>query len=133
MAALRAALTTPVAVADGPESPQAVLIAPGALEPAPDLAGARSILSAVHLASYRTQQNARAGWRELQAGHGDMLAGLEPRLAEIDLGERGVFLRLKAGPLDTPEAAQALCSRLPQASAWCAPVDFTGDALAGVQ
>ena len=97
--------------------------------PAPDLTGARSLLSAVHLASYRNLRNAEAGWRELQVAESEVLAGLEPRLAEADLGERGVFLRLKAGPLDSPDAAAALCARLEAAGHWCAPVDFNGRML----
>ena len=97
--------------------------------PAPDLTGARSLLSAVHLASYRNLRNAEAGWSELQGAQSEALAGLEPRLAEADLGERGVFLRLKAGPLDSPEAAAALCARLEAAGHWCAPIDFNGRML----
>ncbi len=100
-----------------------------ALAPAPDLTGARSLLSAVHLASYRDPRNAQAGWRELLASEPEALAGLEPRLAQTDLGERGIFLRLKAGPFDSPEAAGAHCARLEADGHWCAPVDFSGRML----
>jgi hypothetical protein len=126
MAALQRALlaATPMA-SQAITSPAAEM----ALAAAPDLTGARSLLSAVHLASYRNLQNAEAGWRELQAEAPGVLAGLEARLAQADLGERGVFLRLKAGPLDSPDAAAALCARLEAAGQWCAPVDFAGQPL----
>lgn len=126
MAALERALLIDAPMASQMNASQSAEMA---LAPAPDLTGARSLLSAVHLASYRNPQNAEAGWRELQADAPDALAGLEARLAEADLGERGVFLRLKAGPLDSPDAAAALCARLEAAGHWCSPVDFGGRPL----
>lgn len=131
MAALRAALTAPD-VADvqlhGSEATVSMPAEPR-VDPAPDLSGARSVMSAVHLASYRLEEHAAPGWRELQAQAPALTAGLEPRLSQVDLGERGVFLRLKAGPLDAPEAARALCARFEAAGFWCAPTDFDGAAL----
>ncbi|MCR9128517.1 MAG: hypothetical protein NXI12_03265 [Alphaproteobacteria bacterium] len=109
-----------------PQNSQAVNAEPG---PMPDLDGARSVMSAVHLASYRIADRAGSGWRELQAEHPALLSGLEARLAPVELGERGVFLRLKAGPLDSPDAARALCARFEAAGAWCAPSDFNGERL----
>ena len=137
MAALTAALTgsAPDAEPAG-EAARAPAIASPAWAPArsspppaPDLSRARSVMSAVHLASYRERRHAGPGWRALQGQAADLLAGLEPRLVEVDLGERGRFLRLKAGPLDSFEAARALCARLEAAGLWCAPSDFTGEAL----
>ena len=100
-----------------------------ALRPAPDLNGARSVLSAVHLASYREAGNAAAGWSQLRAARPDDLAGLRARLFAVDLGARGRFLRLKAGPLDTRAAAEGLCARMNESGDWCAVTDFTGTPL----
>lgn len=129
MAALRAALTAPapedVAVSDPDRETRPVAAPPAA----PDLTGARSVMSAAHLASYRLQDNAAPGWRELQERFPDALSGLTARLATVDLGDRGVYLRLKAGPLDSPEAANALCARLEAAGSWCATDDFSGEPL----
>jgi cell division septation protein DedD len=96
------------------------------LGPAPDLSGGRSIMSAVHLASYRQAEHAGTGWRELQAQAPALLSGLQARIAPVDLGERGEFLRLKAGPLDSQDAARALCAELEAAGLWCMPSDFNG-------
>ncbi|MGY6627574.1 MAG: SPOR domain-containing protein [Oceanicaulis sp.] len=93
--------------------------------PAPDLAGARSILHGVHLTSYRDPVHVAAGWRALQ-GTVPSLEGLSARVAPADLGERGVYLRLKAGPFDSRDAAQAWCARLQAGGHWCQPADFTG-------
>jgi len=93
--------------------------------PAPDLTGARSILHGVHLTSYRDAAHVEAGWRALQ-GTLPSLEGLSARVAPADLGERGVYLRLKAGPFDNRDAAQSWCARLQAEGHWCQPVDFTG-------
>lgn len=103
-----------------------VLNAPG---PAPDLSDGRSIMSAVHLASYRRMDHAGPGWRALQTTYPELLSGLAARVSQADLGDQGVFLRLKAGPLDSPDAARSLCARLQAAGLWCAPTDFNGDSL----
>ncbi|WP_158272156.1 SPOR domain-containing protein [Marinicauda salina] len=97
--------------------------------PAPDLEGSASLLYAIHLASYRGVETLEAGWSQLRAAHPE-LAELRPRMARVDLGERGVFLRLKAGPFDTAEAAQAACRRIGASEDWCATADFTGEPLA---
>lgn len=98
--------------------------------PAPDLAGARSILHGVHLTSYRDPAHVAAGWRALQ-GTLPSLEGFSARVAPADLGERGVYLRLKAGPFDTRDAAQAWCAQAQAGGHWCQPVDFTGEPVSG--
>lgn len=109
-------------------APQAAAPEPEPL-PAPDLTGARSILYGVHLTSYRDAAHVAAGWRALQ-GTLPVLDGLSARVAPADLGERGVYLRLKAGPFDSRDGAQALCARLQAEGYWCQPVDFTGEPVA---
>lgn len=128
MAALERALQ-PVAVAEA-QAGQVPAEQAAIIGPAPDLSGARSIMSAVHLASYRQREHADSGWTQLRAAAPDLLSGLEPRLSEVDLGERGLFMRLKAGPLDSPEAASRLCAALESAGHWCVPTDFSGAPLA---
>jgi hypothetical protein len=126
MAALESALIRP----DAPQPERLVNVAsPQALTAAPDLTDAQSLMSAVHLASYREHANLVAGWSNLQAEAPEALGDLQARVSEVDLGERGVFLRLKAGPLDSPAAARALCAQLDSAGHWCAPTDYSGALL----
>jgi hypothetical protein len=126
MSALEAALTQPSQMQmPRDRQPSYTTQTPGA---APDLTGARSVMSAVHLASYREPVHAVRGWAELEARHG-ALAGLEARVSQVDLGDRGVFLRLKAGPFDTPAAARQVCDGIKTSGAWCVVTDFTGEAL----
>jgi hypothetical protein len=118
MAALEAALAPAPPAVPAPPAPPA----------APSLVDGRSVLSAVHVASYRDRDTAGRGWTLLSDRFG-ALAGRSARVQRVDLGERGVFLRLKAGPYDTPDAAEAACAEVRASGDWCAVTDFSGEAL----
>lgn len=117
---------------DAPEAeaePEPSPAASGDLAPAPDLDGSRSLLHAVHIASYRTPEQVREGWDVLSARHA-VLSRLEPRMDAADLGERGAYLRLKAGPFDDAAAARAACEQIEAAGDWCQATGFDGDRIA---
>ena len=95
--------------------------------PAPDLDGARSLMHAVHLTSYRRLEHAQVGWQQLLIQL-PALAGTQARLETIEL-EQGQFMRLKAGPLDSHEAAVSLCAQAEAVGLWCQPTHFTGSDL----
>lgn len=94
-----------------------------------DPASARSVLYALHLASYRSDDHAQQGWRLLQADAGATLAGLTPRIEVADLGSKGVYRRLKAGPFNTKAEAASRCEALRAAGHYCQLTDFAGRAL----
>jgi hypothetical protein len=62
----------------------------------------------VQLGSLRTQSLARTEWQRLRKRYAESLGGLELSLQEVDLGERGTFFRVQAGPLTDAEA-KAVC------------------------
>lgn len=98
----------------------------GAFKPAPMLANSRSLYHAVQLGAYRSEARAMAGWHELQAqAHGE-LAGLSTRTERVDLGSKGVFYRLKAGPFASSSEAMARCHSLAANGIACLGTDFTG-------
>lgn len=67
----------------------------------------------VQLASFRTEREARQAWDKLQKAYGEVLAEFRSEVARVDLGgERGVYHRLRVGPLTGRDAAFALCNRL---------------------
>lgn len=51
---------------------------------------------AVHLASYRSHEEAQAGWEKLSRKYGKQFAGLQPMLVEVDT-VAGPFVRLMVG------------------------------------
>lgn len=88
-----------------------------------------SVLFGVHLASYKTMNKARSGWQELQRKFPDELGLLEPRVEEVSIPERGVFLRLIGGGFSSQAKATSLCERLKSKGRYCAIAGFDGQRL----
>jgi hypothetical protein len=81
-------------------------------------------LYTVQIASYRSEQEASAGWQTLTAEQADLLAKLPHAVAKADLGaEKGVFYRLQAGSFSDRNDAKALCSDLKDHSIDCMVVE----------
>ncbi|MGY6660835.1 MAG: hypothetical protein ACXIVO_00800 [Glycocaulis sp.] len=132
MDALEAALARGVPLAEDPpvedEEPSLALV------PAPD-ARQQSLLSlmhGIHLASYREERHVAEGWRALQGQHAS-LSGLQARHVPADLGERGVYLRLVAGPFDNAQDAATACRAIQAAQNWCAVTAFDGTPILSSQ
>lgn len=76
---------------------------------------------AVHLASFRQQGAAEKGWAELIKKF-PALSELTHNVEKVDLGAtKGVFYRLKAGPLPSNDAAKSLCRQLKAKRQYCEP------------
>jgi hypothetical protein len=74
---------------------------------------------AVQLAAARSEQQAMGEWTRVYGKHGAAMAGLTPNVVRADLGERGIYYRLRAGPLPDKAAADALCETLKAANEAC--------------
>lgn len=61
---------------------------------------------AVHLASYHSEADARAGWQELVQSHPTLLRGLAYRVVRVELPGKGIYHRIMAGAFQ--ERSQAL-------------------------
>jgi uncharacterized protein len=66
----------------------------------------------VRLASYRDPSNGTLGWKTLTRKYDDTLLGLNWAMAEVDLGDKGIYHRLEAGPLGSREEAIAVCAEI---------------------
>ena len=73
----------------------------------------------VQLAAVRTPERARKEWARLQKKHSTLLGSLKMSLTRADLGTKGVFYRLRAGPLATEGAARDLCGELTKRKVGC--------------
>jgi hypothetical protein len=58
-------------------------------------------------------------WSRIVGKNKDALGGLTPSVARVDLGEKGVFFRLRAGPLADRAAAESLCATLSAQNVGC--------------
>ncbi|MCF6293040.1 MAG: SPOR domain-containing protein [Robiginitomaculum sp.] len=96
------------------------------LAPAPQLDNAKSLFFAMQIGSYRDQSRAIAGWNELKAKAPEIFSGLRPRIEQVDLGAKGVFMRLKAGPIFSETEVMERCQQLQSQGISCIETDFTG-------
>lgn len=64
----------------------------------------------IQLASIKDESRAETEWKKLQQKYGQ-LNGYSYRVEQADLGERGTFYRIQAGPLAKDEA-NAICSSI---------------------
>lgn len=88
-----------------------------------------SVFYGAHLASYRGEAAAIAGWNELLAEHPLELDALSPRLANFDDPARGAFKRVIAGPFSSKDDASTFCGKLKATGAYCAVMPFAGRPL----
>jgi len=98
--------------APAPAAPQtaAVQPAPVVSQVAPSPANAGGFR--VQLAAYRSPNAAATGWQTLKTRHEDLLGAIESTVVQVNLGERGVFHRLQAGPYTSRAAAANACTAL---------------------
>jgi len=89
-------------------SPEPVVEPP----PEPTVTASPITVFRVQLAALYSRADAEAEWRRLKRANGDLLGALHAEIMRVDLGDRGVFYRLRAGPLASAAKASALCSRL---------------------
>lgn len=66
----------------------------------------------VQIAAFRDVPRAEAEFAKLQEAHPDLLSALRSDIERADLGDRGIYYRLRVGPFATKDAASSLCTRL---------------------
>jgi len=108
----------PVAKVAKPAPVEAVPAAPSP-SPAPAQIS-RSDSYLIQLAAARSSEGARTEWERLKTKHRDLLGNLGLVVTKADLGPgKGIFYRLRAGPLANENAARALCQQLAQRQVGC--------------
>jgi hypothetical protein len=89
-----------------------------AVAPAPRISRDKAYL--VQLAAARSSQGAREEWQRLRTKHIDLLGRLGLTVTKADLGAaKGVFYRLRAGPLADEGTARSLCKQLAARKVGC--------------
>ena len=74
----------------------------------------------VQIASYRSEQEASAGWQTLTTEQSDLLAKLPHAVAKADLGaDKGIYYRAMVGPFGSTEEATQFCGNLKTAGGQC--------------
>lgn len=79
---------------------------------------------AVQLASVRSRQEANREWERLRRRHSDILGSLQLTVLEADLGQRGKYYRLRAGPITNQNSARRVCDSLVDRKVTCIVVPY---------
>jgi cell division protein FtsN len=75
--------------------------------------------SYVQVSSQRSEGEAQAAFRSLQAKFPDQLGGRQPSIQKADLGAKGTYYRAMVGPFANAGEASQLCSSLKAAGGQC--------------
>ena len=73
----------------------------------------------IQLVSMPSEDAAWDAWKKLTGQYSSHLTGLTPVLEQADLGTKGTFYRVQAGPFTTVAAAQERCTAMKQAGLDC--------------
>lgn len=74
---------------------------------------------AVQVSSQRSEAEAQAAFRSLEAKFPAQLKGKKPTVRRADLGAKGVYYRALVGPFASVQEAAELCSSLKAAGGNC--------------
>jgi cell division septation protein DedD len=110
------AAAPPRAVTPPPPAPaQTAALPPPSAPPAASSGGGSFRLQ---IASVKSEDAARAEFQRLQKRYPEALGGLGVAYVRVDLGEKGIYYRVQAGPVDEARAT-SICSSLKSQSVGC--------------
>jgi hypothetical protein len=74
---------------------------------------------AVQVSAQRSEAEAQAAFRNMQAKYPSQLGSREPLIRRVDLGEKGIYFRAMVGPFASGNEATQVCSSLKSAGGQC--------------
>ena len=114
-------LSPDASAASGARAPMrtAAVAAPAPIARAAKPAAAASGSYAVQLSSQRSEADAQAAFRSLQAKFPNQLGGRQALIHKVELGDKGTYYRAMVGPFANANEANELCSGLKAAGGQC--------------
>jgi cell division septation protein DedD len=89
--------------------------APGASKPV----AAKAVGIRLQLGSLRSEEAARQEWERIKHKNADLLGSLSASPIRADLGDKGIYYRIRTGPVADPASAERICGELKQRSIGC--------------
>jgi cell division septation protein DedD len=111
-ASARPAFPPPPVAAPAPAAPTRLAAVPPAAE-------ATSGAFTVQISSQRSETEAQASFRSLQAKFPNLLSDRQPIIRRADLGEKGIYFRAMVGPFTSVDQATQFCGSLKSAGGQC--------------
>lgn len=75
----------------------------------------------LQIGAYKSEAEATSAWKAYKAKHAAVLGGASPDIQKADLGDKGTWYRLRAGPFASKDAAAAQCDKLKADGGSCFP------------
>ena len=100
-----------------PVAPKAAAPAPAAPKAAPSPAAAGSYR--LQLGALKTEEAAKTEWLKLQRQNSDVLGKLSLSVSRVDLGAKGTYYRIQAGPIADEGRAAQDCAALKSRNVGC--------------
>ncbi|MDR3435989.1 SPOR domain-containing protein [Telmatospirillum sp.] len=120
-----AAAKSKAAAAKAPAAKVAAASPPPAPPPSPPAAAPATTAPAaagghwlVQLGALKSESDAKNEWQHVKIANKDVLGDLNSDIVRVDLGEKGIFWRLRAGPMDEGQA-RTICASLSKRSQGC--------------
>jgi hypothetical protein len=110
---------SPNAAAPAPQPEPVRTASAPATRNAPPTATSANGQYAVQISSQRSEAEAQAAFRALQAKYPSQLGGRQPLIRRADLGSKGIFYRALVGPFANGSDAVDLCQSLKSAGGSC--------------
>jgi hypothetical protein len=93
--------------------------APPSEEPAPAATPGAEEGWIVQVSSQRTREEAESSWNAMRERYVSVLGSLQPSIQQANLGEKGIFHRVRVGPWPTRAEAVEVCEALKAAGGSC--------------
>jgi cell division protein FtsN len=75
----------------------------------------------LQIGAYKSQADADAAWKVYKAKHAALLSAYSDDVQQADLGEKGIWYRLRISGFADKELATSLCDRLKADGGACIP------------
>jgi len=73
----------------------------------------------IQLGSFRTEGDVKKNWKSIKKKHSSLLGKFSLNTQKADLGDRGIFYRLRVGSLKNESEARKLCQKLIEQNQGC--------------
>lgn len=94
-------------------------IDPGAADAAAATGAATTGAFVVQIGAFKEDAEAAGQWQAFKKKNADLTSALKPDIKRVDLGNKGIWYRLRVGPFETKQNAVAFCEVLKTRGAAC--------------
>jgi cell division protein FtsN len=101
-----------VAAAPPPQAAKDITPPQAAKATTPPAAPASSGGFVVQVGAYKSQEEADNAWKAYKARHAGLLSGYNSNVQKVDLGEKGIWYRLRVAGFADRDIASSMCERL---------------------